>query len=128
MALLVLDLPNFGRRKHTGERGILTEPLTFFRLGHQQRADLLQGTCQNALPLRIAPEQRWTVGVSLLPPEEVGPRDLEQIRACTQSLCYAAREREADSIDPGMIHPDRITGSKADFESGFQVLWCHPMT
>jgi hypothetical protein len=119
MPLLVLDLPNFGRRKYTGKRGILTKPLTFFRLGHQQRADLLQWTRQNSFPLCIAPEQRWTVGVSRLPPGEVGPRDLEQLRARAQPLRYTAGERKADFINLGMIHYGRITAAQDDFEPDF---------
>ena len=55
MALLVLDLPNFGGRKNTGKRGILTQTLALLGLGNEQGKDFLQRTCQNGLPLRVTP-------------------------------------------------------------------------
>lgn len=119
MSVAVLDLPNLRRGKHAGERRVLAEPLAFFRLGDQQRANVSQRTRQNGLPLRITAQERRRIGVSLSPAGKVLPREVEQLRTGAQARRHQAGKREADFVNPEMVHDRSLAAGRADFEQGF---------
>jgi hypothetical protein len=104
MAIPRFYFPYLLGRQNARKRGVLTKPLALVGLGGEQGKDLLQGTVQNSLPLRITPQKGWAVGVSLLPSGEVLTGYIDQLRTGPQPLHHAARHRQADLIYPGMIH------------------------
>src|SRR5262245_24125167 len=101
------DFPDFVRRKRTGKRRVLAQPLALVRLGNQSVANFGNGSPQQSPPLGITTKQRWRIAILLGPPFEVRPSKIEPLRMLRQSNRNLARQLEADVVLNFVAHRKR---------------------
>lgn len=76
MTVPSLNLPNFPGGQSPGERRVLANSLTVFRFRCQGCSNFIDGPTQQLFPFRVTAQKGRNIAIPLLPPLNVGARQI----------------------------------------------------